>query len=186
MSNYPLYTIETAPQASKAALAQLQTEIGFLPNLAAAMADSPAMITAFINLRAAYSLSSLPPVERELILLATAVQYRNAYGVAVHSTVAKGLGAAEAVLATLRAGQACPDSRVDAIARLARSASRGEPLSSSDLEIASIVGLRNHEVLDIMTGVAIGNLVASMFLLAPDTPLDSPFESQAWQGNNEL
>ena len=41
MSKFQLHTIESAPEASQGILQQLQQGIGFVPNLAATMADSP-------------------------------------------------------------------------------------------------------------------------------------------------
>ena len=181
MTNYPIYTLESAPEASHSALQQLNAEVGFLPNLAACMADSPAMISGFTALRSAYALSTLSPLERELVLLAAAQAYANVYGVAVHSTMASRMGASSEVVEAVRSGVSVPDARVDALVRLAKSGARGVPPSINDLEIASTLGVRNREVLDIMTGTVIGKLAAAMFTLAPDTPLDPPFQAHAWR-----
>ena len=45
MPNYPIYTIASAPEGSKSALEQLQQAFGVLPNIAAAIANSPKLST---------------------------------------------------------------------------------------------------------------------------------------------
>jgi hypothetical protein len=44
MPNYPIYTIASAPEGSKSALEQLQQAFGVLPNIAAAIANSPKLM----------------------------------------------------------------------------------------------------------------------------------------------
>jgi AhpD family alkylhydroperoxidase len=180
MPNYKIHTLESAPSGSRSAMEQLQSQIGFVPNLAAKMAESPVMIGAFTTLRDAYGLSTLSPLERELIMLVAAVEYGNAYGVAVHSTVATAMGASAEVLTELRDGRNGSDSRLAAIARLACCAARGETIADTDIEVAALYGLTNRELLDVMTGVSVGKLVALMYSLEPDTPLEEAFLPQAW------
>jgi alkylhydroperoxidase family enzyme len=180
MANYQIHTLDSAPSGSRSAMEQLQSQIGFVPNLAAKMAESPVMIGAFTTLQDAYGSSTLSPLERELILLVTAVEYGNVYGVAVHSTVAKALGVSAQVLTELRDRRDGSDSRLAAIARLARCGARGEAVADNDIEVAGLYGLTNRELLDVMTGVSIGKLVALMYTLAPDTPLEEAFLPHAW------
>ncbi|MGF6768101.1 hypothetical protein P3T18_000571 [Paraburkholderia sp. GAS199] len=44
MSTFQTYTIENAPAASKASLEDTQRAFGFVPNLQANMAESPALL----------------------------------------------------------------------------------------------------------------------------------------------
>ena len=44
MSNYPIYTIASAPEHSKSALEQLQQAFGVVPNIAGVIANSPKLI----------------------------------------------------------------------------------------------------------------------------------------------
>ena len=48
MPNYPIYTIASAPEGSKSALEQLQQAFGVLPNIAAAIANSPKLINSWL------------------------------------------------------------------------------------------------------------------------------------------
>jgi hypothetical protein len=48
MEQFSVYTIESAPDASKSALRDVQARFGTIPNLAGAMALSPVLIKAFV------------------------------------------------------------------------------------------------------------------------------------------
>jgi hypothetical protein len=47
MTQFTIHTVDTAPPDSRAALEALRQEVGFLPNLAATMAESPTLIEGF-------------------------------------------------------------------------------------------------------------------------------------------
>ena len=49
MPNYPIQTIASAPEHSKPALEQLQQVFGVLPNIAAAIANSPKLINSLVG-----------------------------------------------------------------------------------------------------------------------------------------
>lgn len=65
MSSYPLHTIESAPEGSKPVLRQLQQAFGLIPNIAATMAVSPALINGFIGLFERVHASSLTEAQGE-------------------------------------------------------------------------------------------------------------------------
>src|SRR5688572_18903265 len=54
MTKYTKQTIESAPEGAGQALARLKQSAGVVPNLAATMAESPALIDAFVTLREVY------------------------------------------------------------------------------------------------------------------------------------
>ena len=47
-TTYILHTLESAPETAADALRTLQSTIGLIPNLAAAMAESPALLNGFL------------------------------------------------------------------------------------------------------------------------------------------
>jgi hypothetical protein len=50
MDRFPVYTLDSAPEASKPALRDVQARFGMIPNLAGAMATSPVLIQSFIGI----------------------------------------------------------------------------------------------------------------------------------------
>ena len=70
MSHYEVHTKETAPPQSAAILANAEKAFGFTPNLLGVMAESPAMLKAYMALGRIFDESSFSPIERQVIILA--------------------------------------------------------------------------------------------------------------------
>ena len=51
-TTYTLHTLESAPEMAADALRTLQSTVGLIPNLAATMAESPALLNGFLALHA--------------------------------------------------------------------------------------------------------------------------------------
>ena len=47
MTDFPIHTTETAPEASRARLQGAQDALGFIPNLYATMAEAPAVLEGY-------------------------------------------------------------------------------------------------------------------------------------------
>ena len=102
----PIHTLDGAPADSRAVLDGIAADLGFVPNLAAAAAAAPALVTGFDGLRRAVASAKLDPVLREVAGLAVGVAVDNHYGVAFHSTVLGKLGFGESQIKLLRQGAA--------------------------------------------------------------------------------
>jgi uncharacterized peroxidase-related enzyme len=175
----PIHTSETAPEASKAMLAKLQGEVGFIPNLAATMAESPALLDAFTAQRAINQRrSSLSPIEREIVSIAVAREYGCSYCVAAHSTFAAMAGAAEGAIADARNGKPMDDARLTALSEFARKIVQ----TPSRIDPAALLqsGFEPQQVLDVFPVAAQVALASQTYLLAA-TPLDAPFQPRAWK-----
>jgi len=120
MSEFPIHTIESAPPASRPSLQRLQQEIGFVPNLAATMADSPALLDGFTSVRNILGSSAFTRLERETISLAVSVANDCSYCIAAHSVFARMAGGSEPDIAALRDGAAPDDARLAALAAYTR------------------------------------------------------------------
>lgn len=102
MNDFPIHTVQTAPAGSRPVLEQLEAEVGFVPNLAATMAGSPALLGAFTSARSAVRGGSLGGPERETIALAVSFENSCSYCMAAHCTFAEMEGAPEPALEALR------------------------------------------------------------------------------------
>ena len=49
MTNFPVHTVQSGPERSQAALKQLQSAFGMIPNLIGAMATSPVLINSLVG-----------------------------------------------------------------------------------------------------------------------------------------
>src|SRR5215467_1778442 len=98
MLNYPIHTIASVPENSKPGLQQLQQAFGVIPNIAAAIANSPKLINSLVGVFQQVHSSSLTEQEIQVVLLTDAVANSCTYAVAFHTTLAvqQGVNAEEA------------------------------------------------------------------------------------------
>src|SRR3954452_23976522 len=81
MERFPVHTLDTAPEASKKPLRDVQDRFGMIPNLAGAMAASPVLIGSFIGIFDKVHGGNFTEPEIQTVLLTDAVT--NACGWAV-------------------------------------------------------------------------------------------------------
>jgi uncharacterized peroxidase-related enzyme len=177
---FMVHTPQSAPEPSRAALEQLEERIGFIPNLAATLAEAPTAILGFGAMQAALRESKLSQVEREVVGLTVSWENSSAYAMAAHSTFAQGAGAGEEVLSALRSGDDVPDARLQALQEFTRSLLR-ERGHVGEESVAALLesGYSKEQLLEVITQVAyttLANLIANV----ADTPVDKAFEAQAW------
>lgn len=180
MSHFPIHTIESAPAQAKPTLEQLQKQVGFLPNLAATMADNPLVLETYVTLGALFGRGSLSPVEQQLILMATALGNECTYCMAAHSTFAKAFGASDAVREAIRAGKTPSDTRLAALVSFTHRVvcQRGQ-VSTEALRGFLEAGFTPAQALEVVIGVSQGTLASLVSHLA-ETPLDAGFQPQQW------
>jgi len=152
-------TLDDAPAPARAALERLRASVGAIPNLAGAMANSPALIEAFVAMRDAFARSSLRPLEREVLALTNAVENGCRYCQAIHATFGAASGLAEADIEALRAGRDPADPRLSALARLTRQvlATRGA-VPPEEVERFLAAGFEPAGLLDVILAAALSTV----------------------------
>ena len=75
MEQFPVYTIDSAPEASKPALRDMQAAFGIVPNIAGAMATSPVLINSLVGLFGRVHGGSFTEAQIQTLLLTNAVDY---------------------------------------------------------------------------------------------------------------
>ena len=180
MSEFKLYSRETAPAESRPLLEKVQAAYGFTPNLMATLAESPQALEAYLTLNRLVSESSLTPQEQQVAILATSVENRCEYCVAAH-TVAAGMRRVPAdVIEALRNETAVPDDRFAALARFTREVVRERGWISGDKLSAFLrAGFTNRQVVEVLMAIAQKTLSNYLNHIAR-TPLDGAFSSAKW------
>ena len=182
MPNYPIHTIASAPENSKPALEQLQQAFGVLPNLAAAIANSPKLINSLVGLFQQVHSSSLTEQEIQIVLLTDAVANSSAYAVAFHTALAlqQGVGSDEA--GAIRERRVPANKRFAALSTLAKTLieKRGH-LSEQELGAFLAAGFTKEQVLEVVAIVAASTITNYAGTIA-NTPLEDSFRQHAWQG----
>lgn len=182
MSEYVFHTPETAPEAASAILAGTEKKLGFVPNLYAGLANAPAALEAYVALSSYFDKTSLTPVERQVVLLATSVENGCEFCVAAHSMIAKKMvGAPEEVVNALRSGQLPLDFKLAALTRFTRAVvqERGWVVEHPAFNQFLDAGYSREQALEVVLGVTQKTLsnYANHLL---QTPINPAFDSERW------
>jgi AhpD family alkylhydroperoxidase len=180
MTNFPVYTIESAPERSKPALRQLQSAFGMIPNIAGVMATSPVLINSLVGLFGNVHGGSFTEAQIQVVLLTDAVTNACAWAVAFHTTLALEEGVDVADVQAIRDGWLPKDGKFAALSALAKTVieKRGR-LDDQDVERFLAAGFGKDHLLEVIAAVAastITNYTGSI----TKPPLEVPFQAHAW------
>ncbi|MFI6317121.1 carboxymuconolactone decarboxylase family protein [Nonomuraea sp. NPDC050556] len=177
MSRLPVIEPETATGAAAELLAKAQKVLGVTPNMTKAMANSPAVLSAYLEFTGALSSGSLPAAVRERLALVVAQENGCDYCLAAHTFVGihlAGLSAQEAEAA--RRGSAA-DAKAQAALTLAVALVRGRgDVEDAELAAARLAGLSDGEIAEVVAHVAL-NVFTNYFTKTARPALDWPLVS---------
>lgn len=177
---FQIHTQDTAPEASRATLDAARKKYGFVPNLYGVLAESPAAVQAYAAINKALEQSALTPVEQQVVTLTVSATNGCAYCMGAHSTVAQMVRMPDDVLAALRAQQALPDRKLDAVRVLVVSIVQNRGwVPEADVAQFVAAGYGRQHLLDALTIVSLKTLSNYVNHLV-HTPLDPQFATQAW------
>jgi uncharacterized peroxidase-related enzyme len=180
MLKFTVHTIDSAPETAKPILEQLQQGFGFVPNLAATMAGSPAVLEAYVGLVGSFGRSSFGPIERELIAMTTSFENSCNYCMAAHSTFAKAQGASEADLEAIRAGKPPDDLLLAALVHFTRQLVHKQgQVSDADIQDFLRAGFTEAQILEVLIGISQSNMANLIYRLT-GASLDEGFQAQKW------
>jgi uncharacterized peroxidase-related enzyme len=183
MTQFRIHTADTAPEGSKELLKGLQGEVGFIPNLAATMAESPEALESFLKQRAIFSKTSFTPIEREVISMSVALINKCTYCMAAHSTFARKSGAEDKLLDTIRNGKLPEDRRLNALARVSRAVLENKGVIPRDLQAEFLqAGYTQRQLLEVLVGVSMAALANYVHHLT-DAELDQVFQPLKWSAS---
>jgi AhpD family alkylhydroperoxidase len=182
MTDFPVHTIDSAPERSRPALRQLQSLFGMIPNIAGAMATSPVLIDSLVGLFGNVHGGSFTEAQVQIILLTDAVTNACTWAVAFHTTLALKEGIDPADVKAIREGRLPRDAKLAALSALARAMieKRGR-LDDADVDRFTAAGFGKDLLLEVVAAVAastITNYTGSI----TKTPLEAPFQAHAWAG----
>jgi uncharacterized peroxidase-related enzyme len=181
MTQFPVHNLDTAPGGSRAILEGLQAQLGFLPNLAATMAESPTLLEAFTTLRSIVQRGGFRGPERETIALVTSFENSCSYCMAAHSAFAHAEGAPVATVEVLRAGELpAGDPRGRALAAFTRNLLRNRGfVPQEDLQALLAAGFERRQILEVIAVVGMVSLANWAHNLT-GAPVDEAFAAQRW------
>ncbi len=172
-------TINTAPEGSQPVLQNIQKGFGFIPNLMATFANSPAVLKGYLALDAEWEKSGFTPSERQIVLLTASVENDCNYCTAAHSTIAKAfLKVPAETVSAIRANAPTGDERIDALAGLTREivSHRGHARDEAVNRFLA-AGFSKPQVMELLLGVALKTISNYLDHLNP-APIDAAFASE--------
>jgi alkylhydroperoxidase family enzyme len=177
MTRIPSHSIEDAPQAARALLAEM---VQFSPtgrplNLHAQMAHAPAVLEAYVSIRRATARhGTLDPRVRSALMLAAAVHDRSDYALAIISMLAQRSGWHPDQVEALLAGKDLGEDKTDVLISVVREAAANSG-HVSDLAWARAVGLgwSDEQLAEAFAYLGL-TVFTSYFLNYAGTELDIP------------
>lgn len=159
MSLFTKHTETTAPQGAAEVLARVKDRYGFIPNLAAMVAESPLTLDAVLNLSGAFDKTSFTDVERQVILITISVVNGCDYCKTVHTALGRKAGLDDLTVRSLLALAPLPDAKLNALRDFTRALveERGR-LQEEQVCGFLNAGYTNSQVFEVIMGVALKTL----------------------------
>ena len=182
---FDIHNLQTAPEASKPVLAEVEKAYKFIPNLMGVLAESPLAVTAYTQLNGLIQgKSSLTPQEQQAVMLAVSYENSCEYCMGAHCTIAAMARTPDATIQALRNGTSPEDVKTAALVKFTRAVvkQRGWVDEATVNEFLAAGYTRAH-LLDVMVIVALKTISNYTNHLAK-TPLDDAFASQKWTRSN--
>jgi uncharacterized peroxidase-related enzyme len=171
MTRFQLYDLETAPQPSRAILAEMGAHDGEIPNLVRTLAESPAALDAYRQLGTLLANSTLTPSEQQVVYV-TAAHANHCHYCTVPNPMFGETAEAGEIASAIRQGQRLGDTRLQALRRFtaAMTEHRGW-VPEHDVESFLKAGFTRENLLEVITGIALVTL-SSYANHVTATPID--------------
>lgn len=181
MTDFPIHTVETAPTEAKARLEATQNALGFVPNLFAAMAESPALLEGYQTLSDIFGKTALSATEQQIILMTNNYLNGCSYCMAAHTTISQGAGVPADVITALRDDTPIADPKLEALRQFAKivNETRGWPLER-DVQALIAAGYTTQTVLEVVLGTGL-KVLSNYTNHIVETDVDAAFAPNAWQ-----
>lgn len=180
MSHYGIHDLESAPEKSRPALESLRHAFGLIPNLAATMAGSPALLGGFVGAFGNFHGGTFSGREKQVLLLTGAVTNTCSWAVAFHSTMALKEGVSAGDVGAIRERRVPGDARLAALSTFARALieERGH-LGDQAVAAFTGAGFGHDQVLEVIAGLAV-SMMSSYAGNITRPPIEEPFAAQRW------
>ena len=181
MERFPIHTLDSAPEASKSALRDVQIRFGMIPNLTGSMATSPVLTQSFIGIFDKVHGGSFNEPQIQTVLLTDAVTNACTWAVALHSALGLQAGLDPSDVAAMRAGGSPSDEKLGALSSLARTLieKRGR-LDDRDIERFLAAGFGKDLLLEVITIVA-ASTITNYTGSVTNPPLEAALQQHAWK-----
>lgn len=173
MSRIEPINYEQSTGKAKELLDAVNAKLGITPNMMKTMANSPAVLDAYLKFSDALAHGTLNAKVREQIALTTAEINGCGYCASAHTAIGKMVGLDEAAILAAREASSA-DAKTEAALKFARAlaVNRGQ-VSDADLQAIKAAGYTDGEIGEIVGAVAL-NVFTNYFNETAETTVDFP------------
>ncbi|MBA3356215.1 MAG: carboxymuconolactone decarboxylase family protein [Pyrinomonadaceae bacterium] len=173
MSRIQPVSYEQSTGKAKELLDGVKAKLRMTPNMMTTMAQSPAVLEAYLNFGAALEGGTLDACLREQIALISAEVNGCGYCASAHMAIGKMVGLGEDAILAARRGNST-DAKTDAVLKFARNliVNRGE-VSDADVQAVKDAGFSDGEIGEVIANVTL-NIFTNYFNTIARTDLDFP------------
>ena len=181
MTTLKIHTIETAPEGSKALLAQSIKSFGMIPGLHGVLAEAPGLLKAYKTIHTLFTETSFNKDELTVVWQTINVEHACHYCVPAHTAIAKMMKVDDAITEALRNETTLNNVKLEALRTMTLSIvrQRGQ-VAQTELEAFYAVGYQEKQVLEIILGLS-QKIISNYTNHIANTPVDAPFQSFSWK-----
>ena len=184
MTQFTIHTKETAPKESLEILETTEKAYGFIPNLVAVLAESPAGVKGYRTLMDIFDESSFMPTERQVVLLAVSRYNECHYCVAAHSVIADMQKVPQDVIDAIRNDLPIADYKLEALRIFTTKVvdQRGW-VSKEDIQAFLDSSYTRQQLIEVIMGVSLKTYSNYLNHIA-EIPVDDAFATRAWSASD--
>jgi alkylhydroperoxidase family enzyme len=181
MTDFPIHTLDSAPQASRALLEDSNKAFGRVPGLHATMAEAPALLEGYKQLHRLFAQeTSFDNDEMTVVWQAINVEHACHYCVPAHTGIAKMMKVDDAISDALRDETPLPNAHLEALRTFTLQVvrQRGD-VTDAQVQAFLDAGYTKRQVLEVVLGVA-QKVMSNYTNHLAQTPVDAPMQKFAW------
>jgi uncharacterized peroxidase-related enzyme len=173
MSRFHLVEPSTASGKAKDLLDTVKGKLGIVPNMTKVMANSPAVLEAYLGFSGALGKGLLDAKTRERLALLTAQENHCDYCLSAHTAIGKMVGLEPQQIVESRQGNGDSDRATAALTFAKRVLETRGQVEETDLAVVRGAGFSDAEIVEIIAHVAL-NVLTNYLNIASDVEIDFP------------
>jgi len=181
MTEFTLYTEQTAPEDSKPLLASSKKSFGMIPGLHVVMAESPGLLEAYQRVHDLFVNASFNAEELTVVWQSINVEHACHYCVPAHTWIGNSMGVGDEISEALRNETPLPDARLEALRTFTLSVVRNRGnVDDSEVQAFMDAGFTRRQILEVILGVS-QKVMSNYTNHLANTPVDAPFKKLVWR-----
>jgi len=181
MTDFTIHDEKTAPEDSRPLLEKAKSQVGFIPNLHAVMAEAPGLLQGYRAINDLFLKSSFTREELTVIWQAVNVEHNCHYCVPAHTAIAKGMKLDDDITESLRNETPLANAKLESLRNFTLKVSRNRGVvDDTDVQDFLNAGFTKRQILEVILGISM-KVMSNYTNHLADTPLDAAFVPFKWQ-----